>query len=98
MTKNRHIFHTVRRPGGMASRYPLIVVDSNGLPHLPLTQFYHIAQQFLADGTARTYLQTLLPYFTYLEADAWRALRKDKWDSKPEALRKSVPDYLIVHF
>ena len=97
MTKNQQLFHTIRRPEGSVSRYPLIVVDGSGLPHLPLTQFYQLTQQFLADGTTRTYLQTLLPYFTYLTADVWRCQRGDQWDSKPEAVRESVRDYLIHH-
>lgn len=97
MTKNQQLFHTIRRPEGSVSRYPLIVVDGSGLPHLPLTQFYQLTQQFLADGTTRTYLQTLLPYFTYLTADVWRCQRGDQWDSKPEAVRESVRDYLTHH-
>jgi integrase len=95
MVKNQHLFHTVRRPAGSVSRYPLIVVDENGLPHLPLTQFSHLALQFLAEGTVRTYLQTLLPYFTYLATDGWRSQRGDQWDSNPEAVRESVCDYLV---
>jgi len=95
MVKNQHLFHAVRRPAGSVSRYPLIVVDGNGFPHLPLTQFYHLALQFLAEGTVRTYLQTLLPYFIYLATDGWRSQRGDQWDSNPEAVRESVRDYLI---
>ncbi len=97
MIKNRHRFHTVRRPESVTSRYSLIVVDENELPHLPLTHFYHITKQFLDDGTVRTYLQMLLPYFTYLATNAWRCQREDEWSSEPEAVRESVRDYLISH-
>ncbi len=96
MTKNRQLYRTRSTPRRLGSRYPLIVVDGSGLTHLPLTQFYQLTQQFLADGTTRTYLQTLLPYFTYLTADVWRCQRGDQWDSKPEAVRESR-DYLIHH-
>jgi integrase len=95
MVKNRPRFHIVRCPEGLASRYPLVVVDGDGFPHLPLTQFYHLTQHFLVEGTVRTYLQTLLPYFTYLATDEWRRQREDQWDSNPEAVRESIRDYLI---
>ncbi len=95
MTITTHTFHTVARPEGVSSRYALLVVDGDGRPHLPLTQFYHDTQQALSDGTSRTYLHTLLPYFTYLSTDSWRHERDDRWDSEPAEVRESVRDYLI---
>ncbi len=65
-------FHAVRRPKNVSSPYALVVVDGSGIPHLPLTVFYHELQRFLAEGTAKTYLATLLPYFDYLVTDSWR--------------------------
>jgi integrase len=54
-------------------------------------------QQQLSDGAARTYLNSLRPYFTYLTTDAWRQQRGDHWDSDPEAVQESVRDYLLYH-
>ncbi len=88
-------FRVVRRPEGVVSRYAIIVVNNNGLPHRPLTTFYHELQQYVADGTARTYLNTLIPYFSYLTTDGWRLHRQDSWESPPEAIRESVRDYLV---
>jgi integrase len=88
-------FRAVRRPRDLASPYALVVVDGNGVPHLPLTLFYHETQRFLAEGTAKTYLATLLPYFDYLATDSWRRERKDRWDSSPDAVRESVRDFLV---
>ena len=88
-------FRVVRRPEGVASRYAIVVVDYNGFPHRPLTTFYHELQHYIADGTARTYLNTLIPYFGYLTTDAWRLHRQDSWESPPEAIRESVRDYLV---
>ncbi len=79
----------------MTSRYTAVVVDGSGLPHLPLTIFYHEIQHYLASGTARTYLNTLLPFFAYLASDTWRAHRQDRWESEPEAVRQAVRDYLV---
>ncbi len=95
MLNKTGLFHAVPRPEGVTSRYSLVVVDSEGKPHLPLTRFYEKAQQGLADGTARTYLQALLPYFGYLSTDNWRQHRGDRWDSTPEAVQESVRDYLV---
>ncbi len=88
-------FRIVPRPEGVTSRYSLVVVDGEGKPHLPLTRFYEKAQQGLTEGTARTYLHTLLPYFEYLSIDKWRQHRDDRWDSEPEAVQESVRDYLV---
>jgi integrase len=81
----------------VTSRYVGVVVDGNGLPHRPLTIFYHEVQQTFADGTARTYLNALLAYFTYLTTDTWRLRRQDRWDSPPNAVREAVRDYLVEH-
>src|SRR5438445_13019438 len=51
MTITTHAFRTVARPAGVSSRYALLVVDGDGRPHLPLTQFYHDTQHALSDGT-----------------------------------------------
>lgn len=47
-------------------------------------------QRELTDGAARSYLNALLPYFTYLEVDGWRRRRGDRWDGPPEVVRESV--------
>jgi integrase len=88
-------FRAVRRPKDLSSPYALVVVDGSGVPHLPLTLFYHETQRFLAEGTVKTYLATLLPYFDYLMTDTWRRERKDRWDSSPDAVRESVRDFLV---
>ncbi len=93
--KTAQSLRVVQRPKGMASRYTVVVVDSQGLPHLPLTIFYHEIRFYLADGTARTYLHTLLPFFEYLASDAWREHRQDRWESEPDAVRQAIHDYLV---
>ncbi len=90
-------FRLVQRPTGIESRYSVVVVDGKGMPHLPLTTFYQHMQQQLSDGAARTYLNSLRPYFAYLATDEWRQQRGDRWDSDPEAVQESVRDYLLHH-
>jgi integrase len=89
-------FHIVRRPEGIVSQFERVVVDGQGHPHLALTRLYQQFRQELSDGTAHTYLQALLPYFSFLETDHWRRLRQDRWDSPPESVRESVRDYLLT--
>jgi hypothetical protein len=89
------VFRCVPRPEGVTSPYSLLVVDAEGHPHLPLTQFYEKARQWLSPGTARTYLNSLLPYFTYVATDAWRMQRGDRWDSSPADVQQCVRDYLM---
>lgn len=88
-------FEIVPRPPGISSPYALLVVDGEGKPHLPLTIFYKKMTQWHADGTARTYLNALRPYFQYLASDEWRRHRGDHWNSEPEAVQESVHDYLM---
>jgi hypothetical protein len=88
-------FHIVRRPEGIVSPFERIVVDGQGYPHLALTRLYQQLHQELSDGTAHTYLQALLPYFSFLETDPWRKQRQDRWDSPPECIREAVRDYLL---
>jgi len=95
MTQRTHAFHVIQRPPGSISQYSRIVVDECGRPHLPLTRFAQWMYQGFSDGTARTYLNVLLPYFTYLATDSWRQQRRDLWDSPPEAIQESVRDYLV---
>ena len=95
MSKETYRYRIVPRPRGVSSPYALLVVDGDGIPHLPLTRFYLEMQEGFSEGTARTYLTVLLPYFTYLTTDHWRQHREDRWDSEPEAVRASVRDYLL---
>lgn len=88
-------FRVIRRPEGVDSSFPLVVVDGTGRPHLPLTTYYYRLQQQLSDGAARTYLNSVLPYFTYLTTDEWRQHRGDQWNSPPDAVQESIRDYLV---
>ncbi len=95
MIEGTQIFHAIPRPKNVLSEYSLVVVDGNGKPHRMLTIFYDELLHELSDGAARTYLNNLLPYFTYLATDTWRQHRNDTWESPPEAVRESVRDYLL---
>jgi len=88
-------FRVVRPPTNTVSAFSLVVVDGEGRPHLPLTIFYHRFRQQRADSTARTYLNCLLPYFSYLSTDTWRTHRGDQWNSRPACIQEAVRDYLV---
>src|SRR5713101_6350474 len=95
MSKILDHFRVIRRPASFKSRFSLVVVDGAGRPHLPLTTFYWRLHQQLSDGTARTYLNSMLPYFTYVATDPWRQQRGDQWNSLPNAVQESIRDYLV---
>lgn len=95
MSKHLSRFRAVRRPARTESQFAQIVVDETGQPHFPLSLFHLQMQHQLSEGTARSYLSTLLPYFTYLATDSWRRHRGDLWESEPDAVRESVRDYLV---
>jgi len=79
----------------MKSLFSLVVVDADGRPHFPLTTFYHRLTQQLSDGTARTYLNSILAFFTYLTTDAWRVSRGDQWTTSPDTIQQAVRDFLV---
>src|SRR5258708_36113721 len=88
-------FDIVRKREGIVSQFERIVVDGQGHPHLALTRLYQQLRQELSDGTEHTYLQAMLPYFSFLETDHWRQQGQDRWDSPPESIREAVRDYLL---
>ena len=87
-------YRLVARPSGITSPFTYIVVDTAGMPHLILTQFFHDLQKGHGDSTARTYLNSLLPYFTYIQMDAWCQERGTSWDQPPEEVQVVVDVYL----
>src|SRR2546421_11657457 len=90
-------FHAVRRPKNVSSPYALVVADGSGIPHLPLTVFYHELQRFLPEGPAKTYLATLLLYFDCLHPCSWRRDRAHREDSAPVEFPVRVQDIQIEH-
>src|SRR6266849_2480540 len=68
-------------PGG---RYELIVVDSSGLSVSHVTEWYRLRKSPGPNGTRRTYLGFLLPFFGYL-------LKKGHaWNHEPERIRTYI--------
>jgi integrase len=88
-------FRTVSRPSDVDSPFDLIVVDNDGLPHLPLTAFYAQLQEELSIGAARTYNSVLLPFFTWATSSPLHARSHYRWDGPPEQVRALVRDYLL---
>jgi integrase len=95
MSKTIQKFRVVRRPPTVKSLFSLVVVDADGRPHFPLTTFYHRLKQQLSDGTARTYLNSILAFFQYLTTDAWRVSCGDQWTASPGTVQQAVRDYLL---
>jgi hypothetical protein len=62
-------YRIVRRPPDTRHGYPVIVFDRNNKIHLPLTVFAKEALAATSQGTANTYLNTILPFFSWLEID-----------------------------
>lgn len=73
------------QPGG---RYELIVVDQDGRPVSHLTEWYRLRKMPGCDGTRRTYLSFLLPFFSYL------LQQSVAWNDEPKRLRRAVKDFL----
>jgi len=72
-------------PGG---RYEVIIVDSAGHPVSHLTEWYRLRKQPGGDGTRRTYLNFLMPFFGYLYREG------AKWNGEPKHVRSLVRAFL----
>jgi integrase len=83
------------RPPDAGHGFPLLVFDAEDRLHLPLTVFAREAGRRKAQGTARTYLYAVLPFFSYLAADVWQRRAGRRWDGPPAEIRLAVEDYLI---
>ncbi|WP_419879508.1 hypothetical protein [Brevibacillus centrosporus] len=75
--------------------FPVIVFDRNNKIHLPLTVFAKEAHAATSHGTANTYLNTILPFFSWLEIDQWQIRSGVTWNDKPERVRQAIYEYLI---
>src|SRR5947209_5001938 len=70
------------------NKYELIVVDGEGRPVSHLTEWYRLRKTPGCDGTRRTYLGMLQPFFGYLLVHHYA------WNSKPELIRSYVKAFL----
>ncbi len=77
-------------------RYPVLVFDLDHRLHFPLTIFATEAVKRSSTSTARTYLNALVPFFSWLETDEWQGRSGRHWTDAPEQIRLAVEDYLIA--
>src|SRR5688572_1757214 len=71
-------------------RYPVLVFDLDHRLHFPLTIFAIEAFKRSCTGTARTYLNALIPFFSWLETDEWQGRSGRHWTDAPEQIRLAV--------
>jgi site-specific recombinase XerD len=87
-------FYYMYCPKDVESRYKLLVFNSNHEPFLPLTDFYHDCIGRISESSALSYLQCLLPFFTWLEEHSNYQGERVQWSYPPESIRVAVEDYL----
>jgi hypothetical protein len=83
------------RPKEVEHHHPFLVFDGNDRLHLPLTIFAHDASRRLSPKTVQTYLHAMLPFFTWLDTDAWQVRVGVTWDAPPRQIRQAVEDYVV---
>src|SRR5205809_3426036 len=76
-------------------RHTVLVFDRRNELHFPLTVFAGEAMKRSSAGTARLYLNVLIPFFDWLESDESEGRVPRSWDARPEAVRQGVGDYLV---
>lgn len=82
-------------PKGVQSRYKLLVFNASNEPFLPLTDFYDDVSRKISGSSALSYLQCLLPFFSWLDKHSNYQGKRVQWSDSPEALRIAVEDYLM---
>ncbi|MCD4646225.1 integrase [Bacillus mycoides] len=82
-------------PDGVESRFELLVFNRQQQPFLPLTEHYHDCIRKISKSSALSYVQCLLPFFTWLDQYSNYQGERVKWDDPPDILRVAVEDYLM---
>jgi hypothetical protein len=70
------------------SRFPLIIIDSTGLPIFPLCEWYRRKKEYDDGRTPDTYLEMILPYFGFLSQKGYA------WNEPPERVRAFLVEFL----
>ena len=76
-------------------QHPYLVFDCQDRLHLPLTVYGKEASQRLSPKTVQTYLHAILPWFTWLETDAWQVRVGLTWNAPTLQVQQAVEDYLV---
>ncbi|WRU96252.1 site-specific integrase [Priestia filamentosa] len=82
-------------PKDVKSRYHLLVFDRQNQSFLPLTDFYHDCKGRISESSALSYLQNLLPFFTWLDVYSKYQGETVHWNDEPDAIRVAIEDYLM---
>lgn len=88
-------YRAVARPLDTAHGHPVLVFDREGVLHVPLTVAAKEVTERTSSKTARTYLNSVLPFFTWMETDEWQVRAGNRWECPPEQIRQAVGDFLI---
>lgn len=93
--------HQQRTQGRFASRYgitrdfdpsrspfPMLVLNSRGVPIAPLCLWFASCRQPGRDGTVETYLSCLIPFFGFLQS------REYEWSAEPDR----ISAYIVAYF
>jgi hypothetical protein len=70
--------------GPPGSRFPLLIVDTMGLPVFPLCEWYRRKKEDDSGRTPDTYLEMLLPYFGFLIQKGYA------WNAAPHGMRNEI--------
>ena len=87
-----------RRPANVAHGFQRLVFDTRDRIHVPLTVAVQRLERALTGNSLRSYLPTILGFFTFLETDHWQMSAHRRWDDAPDQVRRAVEDYLFQHF
>lgn len=81
-------------PKHVKSRYQLLVFKAQE-PFLPLTDYYHDCLGRVSKSTAISYLNSLLPFFSWLETSSNFQGQRVQWNDSEEKIRVAVEAYLM---
>lgn len=87
-------YYHIHCPDGVISKYSLIVLDSDNIPFLPLTDFYDDQMGRVGDKTTLSYLTSLESFFSWLDSYGKYQEENVKWNDEPHCIRSIVQDYL----
>lgn len=82
-------------PKGVTSKYRLIVYDCKKEPFIPLTEYYHDQIKRINESSVLAYLNTLKPFFYWIEKKSSYKGAIVQWNGEPKGVKEAVRQYLI---
>jgi hypothetical protein len=91
-----NLFKVIKRPKTLDDTFPpILVLDQEQKVFKPLTIYFEEELSRISNKSALSYVNVLLPFFSWLKQKSLYQGNRVKWDDSPLAIRESIRTYLL---